>query len=126
MEIYFRQQIDNSRVVRVADPRRRREQRVTLGAVVVLFLLGFGYAGMRFATLQLGYRLANARQLETKLEQWNRGLVLQQAALTGPQRIYNLAQIHLGMQNALPGQVLALAVTPLPQAAPPAVTASLH
>lgn len=126
MEIYFRQQIDNSRVTRVADPRRRREQRAALAAVVILFLVGFAYAGMRFATLQLGYRLAHARQQEAQLEQWNRGLALQQAALSGPQRIYHLAQAHLGMQSAMPGQVLALDMAPLRQAAPPPVTASLH
>src|SRR6185312_2470216 len=56
MEIYFRQQIDNSRVRRLADPRRRREQRLSLLAGGVLFLLLFGYAWMRFQTVRLGYQ----------------------------------------------------------------------
>ncbi|MGH9412707.1 MAG: cell division protein FtsL [Terriglobales bacterium] len=126
MEIYFRQQIDNSHVVRMVDPRRRREQRVYLYAVVVLFLLGFGYASMRFATVHLGYQLEHARQQEAKLQQWNRGLQLQAAALGSPARVYSLAQTRLGMQSALPGQVLALDVAPMPQAAPSPVMASLH
>ncbi len=126
MEIYFRQQIDNSHVVRTLDPRRRREQRAYLVAVVLLFLLGFGYASMRFATVRLGYQLATARQQEAQLQQWNRGLQLQAAALGAPARVYNLAESRLGMQSALPGQVLALDVAPVPQAVPSPVTASLH
>lgn len=126
MEIYFRQQIDNSHVVRTLDPRRRREQRAYLVAVVLLFLLGFGYASMRFATVRLGYQLETARQQEVKLQQWNRGLQLQAAALGAPARVYNLAESRLGMQSALPGQVLALDVAPVPQAVPSPVTASLH
>ncbi|MGH9465754.1 MAG: hypothetical protein ACRD1Y_00200 [Terriglobales bacterium] len=126
MEIYFRQQIDNSRLVRTVDPRRRREQRVTLLAVVLLFLAGFGYASMRFATVRMGFQLGAARQQQTQLEQWNRGLQLQAAALEGPGRIYGMAQAQLGMQSAQPGQVLALDVAPVRQEAPPAVMASLR
>ncbi|MGH9488612.1 MAG: hypothetical protein ACRD04_13615 [Terriglobales bacterium] len=126
MEIYFRQQIDNSRVVRVADPRRRHEQRFCLLAVVALFLFGFGYSWMRFATVRLGYELQSARQQEARLEQWNRGLELQQAALDGPQRIYGLAHARFGLAAALPGQVLALEVAPVQPATPPPVVASLH
>lgn len=108
MDIYFAQQIDNSRVIRVADPSRRREQRVLLIAVMVLFVLGFGYTWQRFEMVSLGYRLQAARTQAASLEQWNRGLELQQAALRNPTRIYSLAQTRLGMQIAAPGQVLAM------------------
>lgn len=127
MDIYFRQQIDNSRVRRLADPRRRREQKLSLAAGAVLFLLLFGYAWMRFETVRLGYQLEAARQQQAQLEQWNRGLELQQAALRNPQRIYGLAQARLGMQNPLPGQILALDAAPAPEMnAPAPVVASLR
>ena len=41
MEYTFRQHIDNTHVVRVADPRRRREQQAGLMAMAVLFVLCF-------------------------------------------------------------------------------------
>jgi|SRR6185312_11613061 len=124
MDIYFVQQIDNSRVVRVADPRRKREQQVFFAAVVVLFALCFAYAWQRYAMVRLGYQLEAARSQEASLEQWNRGLELQQAALRNPDRIYTLAQVRLGMQSAQPGQILALDVAPLPSGAAPVTTSA--
>ncbi|MGH9394857.1 MAG: hypothetical protein ACRD1E_11855 [Terriglobales bacterium] len=108
MDNYFRQQIDNSHLVRVADPMRRRELRALLLAVVLAFAVGFGYAWMRFEMVRLGYQIESARQQQASLAQWNRGLELQQAALRSPVRIYSLAQARLGMQSAQPGQILAL------------------
>lgn len=126
MDIYFVQQIDNSHVVRVADPRRRRELRVFLGAVAVLFALFFGYAWQRYEMVRLGYQIEAARQQQSNLEQWNRGLELQQAALRDPNRIYGLAEARLGMQNAQPGQILAMDAAPLPgNPAPVTAAASL-
>lgn len=126
MEIYFVQQIDNSRVVRVADPRRRREQRVLLAAVGALFALLFACAWQRFEMVRLGYQIEAARQQEANLEQWNRGLELQQAALRNPGRIYTLAEARLGMQTAQPGQILALDVAPAGSGMAPARSAELR
>lgn len=124
MDIYFVQQIDNSRVVRVADPRRRREQRVFLAAVVVLFALCFGYAWQRYEMVRLGYQLEAARLQQANLEQWNRGLELQQASLRSPVRIYSLAEARLGMQTAQPGQILAMDAAPTPRGATPVITSA--
>ena len=118
MEIYFVQQIDNSRVVRVADPRRRREQRLMLAVVGALLTLLFAYSWQRFAMVRLGYQMEAAREQAANLEQWNRGLELQQAALRSPERLYTLAEGKLGMQAAQPGQILALDTAPLSTAAP--------
>ncbi|MGH9417900.1 MAG: hypothetical protein ACRD01_14865 [Terriglobales bacterium] len=112
MDIYFRQQIDNSRLVRVANPAARRERRLLVGAVALLLALGWGYCWQRYAVVQVGYQLAGARRQAAQLEQWNRGLELQQAALTNPGRIYALATARLGMRSAAPGQVLALDEAP--------------
>lgn len=118
MEIYFVQQIDNSRVVRVADPRRRREQRLMLAVVGALLALIFAYAWQRFEMVRLGYQMEAAREQAANLEQWNHGLELQQAALRSPARLYTLAEGRLGMQAAQPGQILALDTAPLNTAAP--------
>lgn len=125
MDNYFRQKIDNSRVVRVADPRRKREAHAALVAGLILFVLGFGYAWMRYEMVWLGYRVEAARQQAAQLEQWNRGLELQQAALRSPARIYTLAQARLGMQSAAPGQVMALDLAPAPRGGAVPAMASL-
>jgi cell division protein FtsL len=116
MEYYFRQHIDNTRVVRVADPRQRREQQAGLIAMALLFALCFGYAWLRFETVRTGYALEAARRQEAQLQRWNQGLELQQAALRSPGRIYAVAQTRLGMQSAAPGQILALAAPTRPGA----------
>lgn len=118
MEIYFVQQIDNSRVVRVADPRRRREQRMMLAVLGAMLALLFAYAWQRFEMVRLGYQMEAVRQQTVNLEQWNRGLELQQAALRSPDRLYTLAEGKLGMQSAQPGQILALDTTPMSTATP--------
>ena len=112
MDFYFVQQIDNSRLVRALDPRRRREQGAMVAAVALLLVLSLAYAWQRFEMVRLGYQMEAARQEQTSLRQWNRELELQQAALASPNRIYGLAQAKLGMQSAAPGQILALDVAP--------------
>ncbi len=49
-EIYFHKAIDNSRLVRSADPVRKREMRVFTATVVVFFLM---VAGLSVPALQL-------------------------------------------------------------------------
>ncbi|HVB39646.1 MAG TPA: hypothetical protein VNE83_02015 [Terriglobales bacterium] len=124
MDIYFIQQIDNSRLVRMPDPRRRREQRVQLVAAVALFVLVFAYAWQRFAVTRLGYEIEAARQQSVQLEQWNQGLTLQEASLRDPHRIYGLAEADLGMQTAQPGQILALDAAPAGSGAAPVMAAN--
>lgn len=116
MDIYFVQQIDNSHLVRVADPRRRREQWMLVCGAALVFLLLLGYALQRFEMVRLGYRLETARKQVAQLEQWNRGLRLEEASLRNPDRIYTLASQRLGMSTAEPGQVLALDDAPAAEA----------
>lgn len=107
-DVYFVQNIDNSRVVRVADPRQRGEQRMLMGAIAVVFLLLFGYMWQNFQMVRLGYQIETMRHQQASLRQWNRELGLEEAALRDPVRIYNLAENDLGMGSAQPGQVLTL------------------
>src|SRR2546421_1702763 len=55
-EFYFQKTIDNSRLLKVADPRRKREIRMFSTSVATLFLLIMVYAWQHFGALQSGYR----------------------------------------------------------------------
>lgn len=108
-DIYFVQNIDNSRVVRVADPRRRREQQIMLVAVGLVFLFLFGYTWQNYHMMRLGYQIESVRKQEASLRNWNRELRLEQAALRDPTRVYQVAENQLGLGSAQPGQLEALA-----------------
>lgn len=104
-DIYFVQAVDNSRVVRVADPRRRREQRIMLLAVGMVFLFLFGYTWQNYRMMRLGYQMEAVRKQSQGLQQWNRELRLEEAALRDPTRVYQVAENQLGMESAQPGQL---------------------
>lgn len=124
MDFYFQQHIDNSRLVRVDDPLRRRELMMAVVLVAALFAFGFSYAWQRFEMVRMGYQLEAARQQQASLEKWNRGLELQQASLRNPGRIYGLAEASLGMQSAQPGQILALDAPPQATGVAPVMAAN--
>src|ERR1041385_4469844 len=56
-EFYFQKTIDNSRLVKVVDPRRRREIRMFSASVAALFLVMMFYAWQHFSSLEYGYRI---------------------------------------------------------------------
>ena len=126
-EIYFVQNIDNSRVVRVADPRRRREQQIMLAAVGIVFLFLFGYTWQNYRMMRLGYQTESVRKQEASLRQWTRELRLEEAALRDPTRVYQVAENQLGLGSAQPGQLEALAPAgPAPDADATPVLAENH
>ena len=56
-EIYFSKRIDNSRVVMVTDPKRRREM-VTFGIMLaVLFLFVMAFLWQHFSAIEYGYKI---------------------------------------------------------------------
>ena len=60
-EIYFRKTIDNSRLVKVEDPRREREMKYFGVALCCLFLLVMGYALQHFRAIEYGYKIETLR-----------------------------------------------------------------
>ena len=54
-EIYFSKAIDNSRLVKVEDPRRTRDMKQFCTAMDVLFVLVFTYAWQHFKAIEYGY-----------------------------------------------------------------------
>ncbi|HET7872177.1 MAG TPA: hypothetical protein VFL42_06675, partial [Terriglobales bacterium] len=53
-EFYFQKAIDNSRLVKVVDPKSRREIRMFSASVAALFLLVMFYAWQHFSAVEYG------------------------------------------------------------------------
>jgi len=104
-EIYFRKTIDNSRLVKVEDPRREREMKQFAFALCCLFLLVMGYALQHFRAIEYGYKIETLRSQRDGLTEMNRALRLEEASLRDPERIDVMAR-KLGMQSPQPGQVI--------------------
>ncbi len=103
-EIFFAKAIDNSRLVKVTDPRRRREMAIFGGTLVVLFLLVMVYGWQHFSSIEYGYKIEQVKSQCDQLVEANRTLKLEQASLRDPERIDAMAR-EMGMQAPQAGQV---------------------
>jgi cell division protein FtsL len=106
-EFYFRKTIDNSRVVKVSDPQRRREIRMFSASVAALFLMLMFYAWQHFRAIEYGYRIEAQKSERDRLVELNRTLKLEEASLRDPGRIAPLAR-QMGLEAPEPGQVALL------------------
>lgn len=104
-EIYFTKPIDNSRLVKVEDPRRGREMRQFGIALTCLFMLVMTYTWQHFKAIEYGYKVESLRADRDSLAELNRGLRLQAAELRSPGRIDKWARDH-GMQPPQAGQII--------------------
>ena len=102
-EIYFAKRIDNSRVVMVTDPKRRREM-VTFGVTLgMLFLLVMVYLFQHFSAIEYGYKIEQLKSQRDAIAEMNRTLSLEEASLKDLSRIDRLAR-QMGMQRPEEGQ----------------------
>jgi cell division protein FtsL len=104
-EVYFTKSIDNSRLVKVEDPRRNREMKQFSVALGCLFLLVMTFAWQHFKAIEYGYKIEALRSQRDGLVEMNRALRLEEASLRDPERIDVLAR-KLGMQPPQAGQVI--------------------
>lgn len=104
-EIYFAKAIDNSRLVKVEDPRRNREMKQFGTALAVLFLLVFTYAWQHFRAIEYGYLIESSKRELSNLTETNRALRLEDASLRDPERIDVMAR-RMGLAPLEPGQVI--------------------
>ncbi|HTR26269.1 MAG TPA: hypothetical protein VMI10_20010 [Terriglobales bacterium] len=104
-EIYFRKTIDNSRIVKVEDPRREREMRVFGVVLCCFFLLVMAYALQHFRAIEYGYKIEALRAQRDGLVGMNQALRLEEASLRDPDRIDAVAR-KMGLQSPVPGQVI--------------------
>jgi hypothetical protein len=106
-EFYFQKTIDNSRLVKVSDPQRRREIRIFSAAVAALFMVMMFYAWQHFSSIECGYRIEAQKAERERLVEVNRTLTLEAASLRDPGRIDALAR-KMGLESTQPGQVIRL------------------
>ena len=106
-EVYFTKSIDNSRLVKVEDPRRSREMKQFGIALACLFLLVMTYAWQHFKAIEYGYKIEALKMQKDSLTEMNRALLLEEASLRDPHRIDQMAR-DMGLQSPDPGQVIRL------------------
>ena len=104
-EVYFTKSIDNSRLVKVDDPRRSREMKQFGIALACLFLLVMTFAWQHFRAIEYGYKIESLRTQRDGLVEMSRVLRLEEASLRDPERIDGLAK-KLGLQSPQAGQVV--------------------
>src|ERR1700731_3745405 len=95
-EIYFGKAIDNSRLVKVEDPRRNRDMKQFGTALAILFMLVFTYAWQHFRAIEYGYLIESSKRELSNLTETNRALHLEDASLRDPERIDVIAR-RMGM-----------------------------
>lgn len=102
-EIYFSKRIDNSRVVMVTDPKRRREM-ATFGIMLaVLFVFVMAFLWQHFSAIEYGYKIEQLKAQRDAIAETNRTLSLEEASLKDLSRIDRLAR-EMGMQRPVEGQ----------------------
>lgn len=106
-EFYFPKVIDNSRVVKISDPRRRREIRMFSLSLAAVFVLLMFYTWQHFRSIEYGYRIEAQKSERDRLAEVNRELKLQEASLRDPGRIDPLAR-QMGFAAPQPQQVIML------------------
>jgi cell division protein FtsL len=104
-EYFIAKRIDNSRLVKAADPVRIREMRVFSAAVAVLFSLIMVYGLQHFYAIESSYHVESEKQMLNQLREENRQLRLSTAELSQPSRIDQMAR-QLGLTAPQPGQVV--------------------
>ena len=110
-EVFFAKQIDNSRLVKVDDPQRKREMRMLCMALSVLFAMVMLYAWQHFSAIEYGYRIEALQSKRDSVTEANRLLRLELAQLKDPDRIDALAK-RMGLQAPDAGQVLRMEADP--------------
>jgi cell division protein FtsL len=106
-EIYFPRQIDNSRLVKVDDPARRREMKMFAASLALLFVMFMVYGLQHYQAIQYGYDNEELRTQRDTLAENNRQLRLEEASLREPARIDELAH-QMGLQSPMAGQIVRL------------------
>lgn len=96
---FFCKKIDNTRLVREADPRSRSECWSTIGTAVAVVALFATVMMPNAASTMAGYRLQELKQEEQRLLDERRVLDLEEARLLSPARLEELAR---GRELAVP------------------------
>jgi hypothetical protein len=91
---FYSKKIDNSRVVRQADPEARGECWSAVGAAAVLLMLGGSIIAPHVGSVLAGYKLEALKQEQQTLIDQRRALDVQEAGLLSPERLNDLAAVR--------------------------------
>ena len=103
-EIYFAKRIDNSRVLKVVDPKRRRELATFSVMLGILLMLTMTYVWQHFSAIEYGYRIEQLKSQREAIMESNRALNLEVSSLRDLSRIDPLAR-QMGLQPPTAGQI---------------------
>src|SRR3954470_11979099 len=112
-EIYFSKSIDNSRLVKVSDHRRNRENTMFAMSLAALFFVVMVYAFQHLSSIEYGYKIEAQKKQREELVDANRALRLEEATLRDPERIDVLAR-KMGLEAPRADQVQHLEITNAP------------
>ena len=92
-DVYFYvKRIDNSRVVRQADPQAKGQCLSAIGATCVLAVLAGSVMAPKLGAVLAGYKIQQLRQEQATLHEEKRALEVDEAVLMSPARLDELAQ----------------------------------
>src|SRR3569833_1542257 len=80
-EIYFTKRIDNSRVLKMVDPKRRRELASFAGALFILLMFTMIYVWQHFSAIEYGYKIEQLKVERESIMESNRALKLEESSL---------------------------------------------
>jgi hypothetical protein len=107
-DIYFyTKRVDNSRLVREADPKAKSECWSTIGAVCAVAVMLITSLAPKVAGITAGYQIQALKQERQHLLDERRGLEVTEARLLGPERLEQLAKDQR-MVSPKPEQVVTL------------------
>jgi len=89
---FYAKRIDNSRIVRQADPAARGECWSAMGAASVLLVLGASIIAPHVGGVLAGYKLEALKQEQQTLVNEKRELEVKEAGLLSPERLNDLAR----------------------------------
>ncbi len=104
-EVFFVKHLDNTRLVKAADPVRVKEMRRFAIAMTVLFAMVMLYGWQHLSSIEIGYRVEAEKQQLHQLQEQHRQLGLSEAQLCDLNRLDREAR-RLGMDAPRPGQVV--------------------
>jgi cell division protein FtsB len=104
-EFHTVKRIDNSRLVRNAEPVRMQGfyRTACWGGVIAVFLMFYVY--QHFRCIDLSFQLEDLKARQTKMSALNSELRLEIEGLRDPRRIDVIARRQLGLTEPLPTQV---------------------
>ena len=88
---FYSKRIDNSHMVRQANPAAAQESWSAVGAVAILLMLGSSIIAPHVASVLAGYQLESLKQRSQSLVDQRRELEVREAVLLSPARLIELA-----------------------------------